>query len=276
LDLTLEALVEHTAACATLYIHEIAIHVEHNIDEFRPGVLPLNLCKSIEFVTSGHIEALSIILTACHTVLDIYISFDVAFARSLPILVMVWSTYAVVVLVKLHWMVYDPASKFGSVFLADLKTEYYVDAMLKKLAEVAEGGHGPCAEAFGFVYKKLKMWHMHRAGRFTDDEKTAGSGDQQQRQAARILLGTPASIMHSTSDEVIRDMNAVHSITAVPNTSIPNIQAEKSALQTDLNAAYDAASYGNTDWDQFTFSVEELNMMDLYMSNGSGWMGYLI
>jgi hypothetical protein len=43
----------------------------------------------------------------------------------------------------------------------------------------------------------------------------------------------------------------------------------------NLNAAYDAASYGNTNWDQFNFSTEEMNMFDVYMNN-SGYMGYLL
>jgi hypothetical protein len=250
--------------------------VEHNIDDFRPGVYPLNHCQSLDFVTSGHIEALSIILDACHKVLDIYISLDIEFARSLPNVLVVWSTYAIVVLVKLHWMVHDPLSKFGSVFLADVKTEYYLDAMLKKLGEIAEGGHGPCAEAFGFVYQKLKMWHMHRAGRFTDDEKTFGSEDYQHRQAARILKGSPGSIMNSTQDEARRTIDAEQAKIELRNTSTPATQAERPIPTSDLNAAYDAASYGNTNWEQFNFSVEELNMFDLYMNNASGWMGYLI
>jgi len=43
----------------------------------------------------------------------------------------------------------------------------------------------------------------------------------------------------------------------------------------NLNAAYDAASYGNTNWEQFNFSTEEMDMFDVYMNN-SGWMGYLL
>lgn len=269
-------MVEHTVACATLYIHEIALHVEHNVDDFRPGVFPTNSSKPLDFVTSGHIDALTVILHACHKVLDLYISFDVEFARSLPNVVIVWTTYASVVLVKLHGFVHDPMSKFGSIFLADLKTEYYLDTMLRKLAEVADGGHGPCAEAFGFVYRKLKMWHMHRAGRFTDDERTPDEQELQRRQAASILRSSPASIMHSTKDSNLQAMDAQQLRNEARSAMMPNLQAEKPILTSDLNAAYDAASYGNTNWDQFNFSVEELNMFDLYMNNASGWMGYLI
>lgn len=263
-------------ACATLYIHEIALHVEHNVDDFRPGVYPLSSSRPLDFVTSGHIEALTIILNACHKLLDIYISFDIDYARPLPNIVIVWTTYAIVILVKLHWIVHDPVSKFGSLFVADLKTEYYLDAMLKKLVDIADGGHGPCAEAFGFVYQKLKMWHMHRAGKFTDDERATGDEAQQQRQAASILMSNPASIMHSTKDDTIRAVDAEHLRTSSTSAYSPNTQVERPVPTSDLNAAYDAASYGNTNWEQFNFSVEELNMFDLYMNNGSGWMGYLI
>lgn len=269
----------HAAACANLYIHEIAMHVEHNVDDFRPGILSENTRRSLDLVTSAHVRALSTILEASQRVLETYVSLDLDLARSLPNMYIVWNTYAMVVLIKLHWVVHAPDSKFGSIFFPDLKASHYIDAMLVKLAQVSEGGQGPCAEAFGFVYQKLKMWHMHRAGQFADDDKDADTMDQRRQQATNILSSDTADIFRSTKDSTISNMDAERQQReASTNLAIvpPQFPLERQSLASNLNSAYDAASYGNTNWDQFNFSAEELNVFDVYMNNASGWMGYLL
>ncbi|KIW83329.1 hypothetical protein Z517_02574 [Fonsecaea pedrosoi CBS 271.37] len=273
-----QRLAQHQAACLNLYIHEIAVHYDHNVDDFRPGVSQLEQRRAPDFVTSAHIEALSTLLESSQRVLDVYLSLEVKCARNLSNIYIVWNAYAVVVLIKLHWIFSSSESKFGSIFVPDLKTGYYLDAIIHRLGEVSAGGMNPCAEAFGFVFMKLKIWHMHRSGQLSDDEQ--GQDDQTRRQrASSILRQDPASIIASVKrmpypgPENIASAPPARPYTPalLPGGGWSNVDK----FGANLNAAYDAASYGNTNWDQFNFSTQELDMFDVYMNN-SGWMGYLL
>ncbi|EXJ73945.1 uncharacterized protein A1O5_02239 [Cladophialophora psammophila CBS 110553] len=270
-----QRLVRHQSACLNLYIHEIAIHYDHNVDDFRP--LPqLEQRRAPDFITSGHVQALSTLLASSHQVLDTYLSLEVECARNLSNLYIVWNAYAVVVLVKLHWIFNSPDSRFGSVFVPDLKTGYYLDAILNRLGEVSAGGSNPCAEAFGFVFMKLKIWHMHRTGQLSDDEQ--GHDDQSRRQRASSILRQDTASILASAKQMEYPGNAVNLQPTRPFTPalLPGgAWSNVDKFGSNLNAAYDAASYGNTNWDQFNFSTEELDMFDIYMNN-SGWMGYLL
>ena len=197
-----------------------------------------------------------------------------------------WSAYALVVLIKLHWVFNSPESRFGAVFVPDLKTLYYLDAILNRLGEISVGGKCPCAAAFGFVFMKLKMWHLHRSGQLSDDEN-----DQARRQRSSLLGQDTVQILESAKRMEIPGLlapedstgNVMPSPRPFPAAFMPGgnwdtstiTNAGQPPLGQNLNAAYDAASYGKTNWDQFNFSTEEMDMFDMYMNN-SGWMGYLL
>ena len=286
-ELTLrKGLVQHQAACVDLYIHEIAVHLDHNVDDFRVDAPTLENRKAPDFITASHVEALSRLLESSHRALDIYLSLDVTCIRSLSNLYIVWNAYAIVILIKLHYIFNSPESKFGSAFVPDVDTDYYLDAMLNKLTEVAAEGKSPCSEAFGFVFMKLKIWHLHRSGQLPDDEQGASPEDQSRHQREwSVLRQEPAQILSSIKGMQYQanaqmSGNNAEVPTSRPYTSATPFLAGGNWANVDksgwnLNAAYDAASYGNTNWDQFNFSTAELDMFDIYMNN-SGWMGYLL
>lgn len=252
-------------------MHEIAIHCDHNVDDFGPGTSSNGLRKAPDFISPSHIDALSTLLESSHRVLNNYLALDTDFARSLCTMYIVWNTYAVVVLIKLHWIVNAPDSELGSVFVSNIKAEYYLDAILTKLTEISANGRSPCAEAFGFVYKKLKIWHCHRAAQLTDDSQ----GEECRRERA-------SSVLRQDPLQIIASAKAIDYSGSLPGNSSPAIlpggqwtNAPDRLMASNLNAAYDAASYGNTNWDEFNFSSEEMNVFDVYMNN-TGWMGYLL
>ncbi|EXJ88469.1 hypothetical protein A1O1_05399 [Capronia coronata CBS 617.96] len=267
-------LIQHQAACINLYIHEIAIHCDHNVDDFRPGVLH-NDRKLPNVITSSHVEALTTLFESAHRVLDSWLSLEVPLARALTNMYLVWNAYAMVILIKLHWIIHTPDSQFGSIFLADFRTEHYLDTMINRLAELSASGHSPFAEAFGFVFKKLKTWHQHRAGHLSDDEP-GGDPDSRRNQASDLLRKDTTSIFESAKDLGPRTLGSPlpQSYTTLPGI-FPGQWAAPDKLGSNLNAAYEAASYGNTNWEQFNFSTEEMDLFDVYMNN-NGWMGYLL
>lgn len=161
-------------AIIDLYIHEIAMHHSHNIDDFRPpyGVDDENE-EQPDYITPAHIDSLTICLGSIHKAFDTFIGMPILTLRSLPTLFFVRNSYAAVSLIKMYTSVSAKGSKFGSVFKPkDLKVEYYLDAMAEKMKHAAEGGQSRIAMKFTFILGMLKNWHAKRVtGKLTSKDK---------------------------------------------------------------------------------------------------------
>ncbi|KAI9778728.1 MAG: hypothetical protein M1839_007959 [Geoglossum umbratile] len=147
-----------------LYIHEIAMHVDHDGDDFRPPFIEAMLCKEsgkceTGLLTSAHISALSACITSIHSCFGTFLSFDVADMRCLPIYNFVRMAYAAVALIKLYLSASFPNSELGKVFKKeDMKVEYYLDALLDILRATAEDDKFKPAAKFGMIILMLKTW----------------------------------------------------------------------------------------------------------------------
>lgn len=275
-------IVEHLYASVNLYIHEIAIHHDHNIDEFRmqPFAMSENTTYSGSFVTPIHVDALTTCLDSSHRVLNAYLKLDLETSRSTPNLVLVWNTYAEVALIKLHGVLNAPDSMFGSIFMPDLKVDYFLDAILRKLQEVGANNRWPPAEAFLFVTKKLQSWHTHKRAPYLDD---APGGSQQvpltdeerkERAASNMVKMFPEKQrLPETWGEQSQSQILSAGAASNPGGGVETGTFDASQAS-NLNAAYNAANY-NIDWNDLNFSQDDMNVFDSYM-NDQGWMGYLI
>lgn len=109
----------------------------------------------------------------------------------------------------------------------------------------------------------------------SDDEQAQDVEARRQR-SAQLFGSEPLTFIQTVRKEEMANPDAQQQ-QVYPPASLPHqrFMMADGLLGTNLNAAYDAASYGNTNWDQFNFSTEEMDMFDVYMSN-SGWMGYLL
>ena len=270
-------LAEHHFGSINLYIHEIAIHHEHNVDEFRMDNPKLNSQPSGGFVTTAHIDALTVCLDSSQRALNAYLKLDLETCRSVENLYIVWNTYALVALIKLHGVLHASDSMFGSIFTPDLRVDYYLDAISTKLREVSANQRWPPAEAFIFVTKKLRSWHTHKRAPYLDDASSSQM-DQTQRdpndEAAmeRMMRKLPDAqrLPENWGQPPPKEATAPS-----PNaTGTIDSQMFGASQTSDLNAAFNAANY-NIDWNDLNFSQDEMNVFDSYM-NDSGWMGYLI
>ena len=272
---------EHLYGCLNLYIHEIAIHHDHNVDEFRPTYTDSKQPPSGSFVTTGHIDALTTCLDSAHRVLDSYLSLDLEICRATPNLVIVWNTYAEVALIKLHGVLHAPDSVFGSIFTPDLKTDYYLEAMVAKLKEVSANGRWPPAEAFIFVTKKLRSWHTHKRAPYLDDAPDASQMDTQadpneERAVENMMrkLQGAQGLPEKWGQTPLHKNPAFPPVTSMATPGPMDVDPFGASQTSDLNAAFNAANY-NIDWNNLTFSQDEMNTFDGYM-NDSNWMGYLL
>ncbi|RMZ85052.1 hypothetical protein DV738_g160, partial [Chaetothyriales sp. CBS 135597] len=176
-------------------------------------------------------------------------------------------------LIKLEGVVHGIESPFRTFFTPDLRVDHYLSTVTQKLLEVGGNGHWPPAVAFSFIMKKLISWHQHRKG----VGLWGVSGDVGTTTHHAIYPGTSDVDAHLTVScsslidleaEQARLTNELLLPASPPGPIIPN-------SNDDLNIVLDAASYNNINWDEFTFSQDELSQFDSYM-NDQGWKGYLL
>ena len=162
-----------TEHVVNLYMHEVAMHVDHNVDEFKPpfteaalrgsggnGEIPLSL-------TPVHISALSICLKSIDGIFETFLRFDVETIRCLPVAHFVRVAYAVVVLIKMYFTAATPNSELGKVINKDnMKVEQYLDGLVSIFkASAAQEKSRPSAK-FLMVLIMLKTWfHRQREGK---------------------------------------------------------------------------------------------------------------
>ncbi|KAK4943368.1 hypothetical protein LTR10_017042 [Elasticomyces elasticus] len=158
-------IMQHTEGIINLYMHEIAMHHNHNIDDFRPpfNATPIEGPPDPDNVTPAHIEALTTCIHSAHNVFDAFLSIDLKMLRALPTLFFVRSSYAAVALIKLYSAVSAKGSKYAQIFKTkDLKVEYYLDRMIDMLARTCENSMSRVAHKFSLIFNMLKSWHMKR------------------------------------------------------------------------------------------------------------------
>lgn len=128
---------------ASLYLHEIALHFNHNVEDFRLPFTEESLQKvnkSSDTLTQHQISALLACRTAAHGILDAMLSFDIETIRSLPMLLFfVRCTYSVVILIKMHVSITTPGSEFSKILTKEsLRVEHYLEGLIEVFTRVHE------------------------------------------------------------------------------------------------------------------------------------------
>lgn len=155
---------EHFENVVNLYMHEIAMHVDHNIDDFKPPFLTdLTEDKPSDMGTPAHVEALSSCLTAIHKTYDIFCSFDPSVLHDLPTLTFVRTSYCTVALVKLFNAASTPGNKLTEIFHPSVfKVEEYLDKVTQQLRAATEVDSGRVVTKFLAIVIMLKTWFSKR------------------------------------------------------------------------------------------------------------------
>ncbi|KAK5165754.1 uncharacterized protein LTR77_008677 [Saxophila tyrrhenica] len=127
----------------SLYLHEIALHFDHNVEDFRMPFTEASL-KSVnntsDTLTQNQIAALEACHRAAHGILDTMLGFDIHVVKTLPMLIyFVRCIYALVILIKMHVAVCTPGSELGKMMKPeDLRVEYYMDSLITMFSFVAK------------------------------------------------------------------------------------------------------------------------------------------
>ncbi|OTA64780.1 hypothetical protein K449DRAFT_327598 [Hypoxylon sp. EC38] len=160
-----------------LYMHEIALHVDKNPEEYRPPCNADSLREPIvgldDTLTPSHISALSSCLMAIDGIFETFLSMDVHSIRCIPIFSFVRVAYAVVVLIKMYFSASNSNSELGKVINKDnMKVAEYLEKLLEKFREVAASDKSRPASKFLVVLAMLRGW-FYKQGQ----TKTQGDDD---------------------------------------------------------------------------------------------------
>jgi hypothetical protein len=116
---------------------------------------------------------------------------DLSAIRNLPVLFLVRSVCAGVVLLKSYGITHVEDSTLGTIFAPELRAEYCLNAVVDHLAKAAgDAEQQPVAWAFRLDFVKLRAWHEKRRYKLMNK---AGPRYILQRQ------GTPSNVDNSNA-----------------------------------------------------------------------------
>ncbi|KFY31054.1 hypothetical protein V493_01418 [Pseudogymnoascus sp. VKM F-4281 (FW-2241)] len=177
-------LLKMTEHLVNLYMHEVAMHVDHNVESFNAPFTEEKLRgpdnpdqQASRPLTPTHIAALSTCLTSIDGVFEAFMSLDVDTIRALPVMHFVRIAYAVVVLIKMHFAAATPGSELGKVIdKNNMKVEQYLDGLLEKFKATAADNKSRPGSKFLMVLIMLKTWfHRQTNGKASNMPTEAGS-----------------------------------------------------------------------------------------------------
>ncbi|TQS38496.1 hypothetical protein Golomagni_00995 [Golovinomyces magnicellulatus] len=152
-----------------LYMHEVAMHVDHNIDEFKPLFTEDTLQAFAEDgdpnpLSSSCIHSLSICLTSIDGILEIFLNMEIEIIRALPISNFGRVAYAVMLLLKMYSAAATENSELGKVIDKDnMKVQQYLGSLIKKLqAASADEKSQPSARLLKALCFIRKIFHRQR------------------------------------------------------------------------------------------------------------------
>lgn len=119
-----------------MYAHELALHINHNIDEFAApfAANSLRTCSFIDTqdLNASHLSALQTVIVASRGLLDAFLRLSVTDMLALPPHIYGGRViYAVVLLMKMHKAITKSAKGAGDVIKADeLRLEAYLEQLV--------------------------------------------------------------------------------------------------------------------------------------------------
>lgn len=145
------------------YAHEIALHRDHNVDDFKPpfteSMMRVPPIRPNVLLSSCHINALSRCLTSAHRVLQIFMNMSINAVRSVPVFTFVRTNYACVILIKLYFSASHPRSELGKVIDKEsLRADEYMGRLLEMFRKAGDGGLSRQAQTFTVMLTMMRHW----------------------------------------------------------------------------------------------------------------------
>jgi hypothetical protein len=248
-----------------LYTHEVAMHVDHNVEEFKPPFTEESIRsgmgeRSSDKLTPAHISALSSCLTAIDGIFENFFLFDVETIRCLPIYLFVRVAYAVVVLIKMYFAAATPNSELGNVINKDnMKVEQYLDTLVEIFKASAADEKSRPSGKFLMVLIMLKTWfHRQREGKTTEPgglTSTILTGDENQDM---LEAANGSSHRQNAKTETTHPPSFSPAIANTPLQLLSEVATGNSRAATDSSTQYQSSN----DWQQ-QYPGYDMNSMSI-------------
>ena len=137
-----------------VHLHEIALHTDHDADDFRP---PFSLeveTPSRKRMSPPFISAIMVCISSSQRALDIFLGMGIEAVRASPTLLFVRISYLVVILMKLSTSSSTPSSDLGRILDSeDCKVFHYTEKTIAHMDAVASAdNHKKHVLAFKFLH----------------------------------------------------------------------------------------------------------------------------
>jgi hypothetical protein len=259
----------------SLYAHEIVLHHNHNVDDFK---MPFNE-ESLKNVNAGfgkltqnQMNSLQACVKAAHGILEAMLDFDGKTITALPMLLyFVRCVYAVVILIKMHVAVCIPNSELGKLFQAeDLRVEFYLNGLIDHITTVARQ-RSIRPNKLIRILKVLRDWfeEKHKKGMLSDNISPPNGAQESKQepsegQSGLQMLSQVATGHQAQSGEAPANWNYDRS-QGLPygHRYNPNVQSNPSYHASD-NSNFNMPNYG----EGFGSNMQDPNIPQDY-----GWGG---
>lgn len=180
-------------------MHEIALHNNHNIDDFRAPFTEESLkapSVQLKALTPYHQGLLTECLAAVHSMFNTFAMFDLTTVKGLPIFYFVRIAYAVVVLIKLRNATVQAKSELPFKE-EDLRVEDHLDAIVNTFQRLAGEDAFRPARMFMVIISKLRDgFKASKGGKAHPSPKQEGrpwaieEGVPDRRRAPAVSIGS--------------------------------------------------------------------------------------
>jgi hypothetical protein len=148
-----------------LYLHEIALHVDHSPEDFRApyqmGTIHVSH-ENEEIPTQVLAEAIAECISCAHGLLNTFLAMDPNSCRALPVFSYVRVSFAAFVLAKLCLSAAHPRSRIGKVLdRSSLKVESYLDRAVLHVRNVVGAHRTRVPAIFLALLFKLRQWCLN-------------------------------------------------------------------------------------------------------------------
>ncbi|KAF8249044.1 hypothetical protein K440DRAFT_231306 [Wilcoxina mikolae CBS 423.85] len=184
----------------TIYAHEIALHVDHNIEDFRPPFVERlvrePMLKRDTPIAPYHLDSISACVGASQRLVDTFCTYSTEDLSCIPIIMYVRCGYACMILIKVSATAATPGNELGKVIDKDeLRVEEYVSRALTLLAHSAKGDRNRTAAKFAMILIMLRSWYLRHLADLETRER------QQDDDTPMLSAGTPSTPPESQKAE---------------------------------------------------------------------------
>ncbi|KAI7509659.1 hypothetical protein KC347_g5012 [Hortaea werneckii] len=147
-----------------LYLHEIALHVDHSPNDFRAPYQmgTVHAYEGEEIPTGVLAETIAQCIQCSHALLDTFLAMDYDSCRALPVFSFVRISYAAFILAKFCLSASHAGSRLGTVLdRSSLKAESYLDRAILHVREIVGPLRCRVPAIFLALLFKLRQWCMH-------------------------------------------------------------------------------------------------------------------